>query len=166
LGHLLGLSVCDNATAAKRRVSASDAIDWPYTLFTPRGDSMNAHTLLAQEANHGSGGAIALLIYLVILVIVLVGCWKMFVKAGQPGWGILIPIYNTYLMIKVAGRPGWWLILMFIPLVNIIVGIIITVDVARNFGKGVGFVLGMIFLGFIFYPILGFGSAQYQPVAH
>lgn len=106
------------------------------------------------------------LIYLAIMVIVIAGCWKMFVKAGQPGWGILIPIYNVYLMIKIAGRPWWWLILMFIPLVNVIVGIIVTVDIARNFGKGIGFVLGMIFLGFIFYPILGFGSAEYRPVAH
>ena len=99
-------------------------------------------------------------------MIVIAGCWKMFVKAGQPGWGILIPIYNIYLMIKVAGRPGWWLILMLIPLVNFIVGIIVAADIARNFGKGIGFTLGLIFLGFIFYPILGFGSAQYRPVAH
>ena len=127
---------------------------------------MKAHfmTLLAQN-DHGSGGTIFLLVYLVILAVILAGCWKMFVKAGQPGWGILIPIYNAYLMIKVAGRPGWWLILMFIPLVNIIVGIVVTVDIARNFGKGIGFVLGMVFLGFIFYPILGFGSAEYRPVA-
>ena len=127
---------------------------------------MNAQllTLLAQH-DQGNGGAIFLLVYLVILVISIAGCWKMFVKAGQPGWGILIPIYNVYLMIKIAGRPGWWLILMFIPLVNVIMGIIVTADVARNFGKGIGFVLGMIFLGFIFYPILGFGSAEYRPVA-
>ena len=129
---------------------------------------MNAqHSDPVGPANHhGSGGGTIIFPYLlVILVIVIAGCWKMFVKAGQPGWGILIPIYNTYLMIKVAGRPGWWLILMFIPLVNIIVGIIVTADIARNFGKGIGFTLGMIFLGFIFYPILGFGSAQYRPVA-
>jgi len=123
-------------------------------------------TLLAQAVHHGSGGAIFSLIYLVILVIVIVGCWKMFVKAGQPGWGILIPFYNMYLMIKIAGRPGWWLVLMFIPLVNIILHIIVLADISRNFGKGIGFVLGLIFLPFIFYPILGFGSAQYRPVAH
>jgi len=92
------------------------------------------------------------------------GCERL--QAGQPGWGILIPIYNMYLMLKVAGRPGWWLILMFIPVVNIIVGIIITADIARNFGKGIGFVLGLLFLSVIFYPILGFGSAEYRPVAH
>jgi hypothetical protein len=118
------------------------------------------------QVGNGGIGFFGGLIYLAILVLVIAGCWKMFVKAGQPGWGILIPIYNLYLMIKVAGRPGWWLILMFIPLVNLIVGIVIAADIARNFGKGIGFVLGLIFLGFIFYPILGFGSAQYRPTAH
>ncbi len=121
--------------------------------------------LLAQADRSGGGGFLAALLSLVIIVVVLVGCWKMFVKAGQPGWGILIPFYNVYLMIKIAGRPGWWLILMFIPLVNFIVGIIIAADIARNFGKGIGFTLGLIFLGFIFYPILGYGSAEYRPVA-
>lgn len=94
------------------------------------------------------------------------GCWKVFVKAGQPGWGILIPIFNVYLMIKIAGRPGWYLILMFIPLINIVVSVLISIDIARNFGKGIGFAIGLFFLGFIFYPILGFGDARYQPVAH
>jgi uncharacterized membrane protein YoaK (UPF0700 family) len=69
-------------------------------------------------------------------------------------------------MIEIAGRPGWYLILMLIPLVNIAVGVLITVDIARNFGKGIGFALGLLFLGFIFDPILGFGDARYQPVAH
>jgi len=122
--------------------------------------------LLAQIERHESSNFIAPLVMLAIVVICIAGYWKMFVKAGQPGWGILIPIYNAYLMIKVAGRPGWWLILMFIPLVNIVVQIIVAIDTASNFGKGVGFALGMIFLPFIFYPILGFGDAQYHLVAH
>jgi len=128
---------------------------------------MNYQIMLwAQQNADGAGGALVFLIWLAIVVVVLVGCWKMFVKAEQPGWGILIPIFNAYLFIKVAGRPGWWLLLLFIPIVNIVVSIIITVDIARNFGKGVGFALGLIFLGFIFYPILGFGDAQFRPVPH
>jgi hypothetical protein len=119
--------------------------------------------LLAQTQRTGHGSAIGLIVYLAIVLAVLAGYWKVFVKAGKPGWGILIPIYNLYLMIKIAGRPGWYLILMLIPLVNIVVGIVITIDIARNFGKGIGFALGLIFLGFIFYPILGFGDARYQP---
>jgi len=84
-------------------------------------------TLLAQQDGGGGGlgGMLAFLIWLAIVVLVIAGCWKMFVKAGQPGWGILIPIYNAYLMVKIAGRPGWWLILFFIPLVNLIVSILI-----------------------------------------
>ena len=69
---------------------------------------------------------------------------------------------NTYFLIKVAGRPGWWLILMFIPLVNLIIWIILCIDVAKNFGKGTGFGVGLLLLPFIFFLILGFGSAQYQ----
>ena len=88
--------------------------------------------------------------------------WKVFSKAGQPGWAAIIPIYNIYVMCKIAGRPGWWLLLMLIPFVNFIIAIILNVDIAKRFGKGVGFAVGMTLLPFIFWPILGFGSAQYQ----
>jgi hypothetical protein len=87
--------------------------------------------------------------------------WKVFVKAGRPGWAVLVPIYNTYVFLKIAGKPGWWLIWFFIPLVNIIVGIIATVALAQSFGKGTGFAVGLIFLPVIFIPILAFGEAQY-----
>jgi hypothetical protein len=88
--------------------------------------------------------------------------WKVFTKAGQPGWASLIPIYNIYIWCKIVGRPGWWIILMLIPFVNFIILIILSIDMAKSFGKGVGFGLGLAFLGFIFLPVLGFGSAQYQ----
>ncbi len=100
--------------------------------------------------------------YFVIIILLIAAMWKVFSKAGQPGWAAIIPIYNIYVLCKVAGRPGWWLLLMLIPFVNIIIAIILNIDIAKNFGKGVGFGIGMIFLPFIFYPILGFGSAQYQ----
>jgi Family of unknown function (DUF5684) len=100
--------------------------------------------------------------YSVVLILVIASWWKMFTKAGQPGWAAIIPILNLYFFCKVAGRPGWWLILMLIPLVNFIIIIILCLDIAKAFGKGVGFGIGLIFLPFIFYPILAFGSAQYQ----
>lgn len=99
---------------------------------------------------------------IVFAVLMIASWWKMFSKAGQPGWAAIIPIVNLYFFCKVAGRPGWWLILMFIPLVNFIIIIILCLDVAKAFGKGAGFGIGLIFLPFIFYPILAFGSAQYQ----
>lgn len=99
---------------------------------------------------------------LAVLIVVIVGMWKVFEKAGQPGWGAIIPVYNLYLMTQIAGRPGWWVILMLIPVVNFIIGIILSMDIAKAFGKGAGFGLGLLLLGFIFYPILGFGDATFQ----
>ena len=88
--------------------------------------------------------------------------WKVFTKAGEPGWAILIPFYNLYVLCRIATRPGWWLILCLIPLVNFIIFIILDIDIAKNFGKGTGFGIGLLLLPIIFFPILGFGSAQYQ----
>jgi hypothetical protein len=107
-------------------------------------------------------GAVGGCIGLVIGLVVIIGLWKVFTKAGQPGWAAIIPIFNLYILCKVAGRPGWWLILMLIPFVNFIIAIIVCIDIAKNFGKGAGFGLGLAFLGFIFFPVLGFGSATYQ----
>lgn len=67
------------------------------------------------------------------------------------------------LVLKIAGKPLWWILLLLIPFVGIVIAIIVTIEVAKNFGKGTGFGLGLAFLGFIFYPILGFGDAKYQP---
>ena len=124
-------------------------------------------TTLAQNNGAGSaagavGALIFLLLYLAIIVVVIAGFWKMYTKAGQPGWAAIVPIYNLYIMCKIAGRPGWWVILLIIPYINLIFVIIIMLDLAKSFGKGIGFAVGMILLGFIFIPILGFGDAEYQ----
>ncbi len=101
-------------------------------------------------------------LFLALIVLYIVSMWKVYTKAGKPGWGVLIPFYNIYLLAKIAGKPGWWLILLLIPYVDIVFGIIVAVEVARNFGKSGGFAVGIIFLPFIFYPILAFGSATYR----
>ena len=67
------------------------------------------------------------------------------------------------LVLKIAGKPLWWILLLLIPFIGIVIAILVTIEVAKNFGKGTGFGLGLAFLGFIFYPILGFGDAKYQP---
>jgi hypothetical protein len=124
-------------------------------------------SFLAQETSFETStsgnqpGPVFWICYFAIIILLIASIWKVFSKAGQPGWASIIPIYNLYVMCKVAGRPGWWLILMLIPFVNIIILIILNVDIAKRFGKGVGFALGMIFLPFIFWPMLAFGSAQY-----
>lgn len=102
------------------------------------------------------------LFFVAIAVLVIAGFWKVFVKAGHPGWAAIIPIYNIYILLKIAGRPGWWLLLFLIPVVSFVIAIIVAIDVAKSFGKGTGFGVGLAFLGPIFYPILGFGDATYQ----
>jgi Family of unknown function (DUF5684) len=109
----------------------------------------------------GIMGALGL-VWVAVLVLMLAGLWKIFVKAGEPGWAAIIPIYNLVVMLKIVGRPTWWLVLFLIPFVNLIMMFVIAFDTAKVFGKGAGFALGMIFLSPIFYPILGFGSAKYQ----
>jgi len=102
------------------------------------------------------------LVILIVSVLIIFASWKVFEKAGQPGWACFIPIYNIYIMLKIAGKPGWWLILMFIPVVNFVAVIIMNISFAEAFGKGTGFGLGLTFLGFIFFPILAFGDAEFQ----
>ena len=102
---------------------------------------------------------IAILIYLLVIVFVIAGIWKAFEKAGQPGWACIIPFYNYYIMAKIGGVKNWWLI--FIPIANIVIAIMILHGVSKSFGKDAGFTVGLILLGFIFWPILGFGDVQY-----
>jgi hypothetical protein len=124
-------------------------------------------SLLAQVEYSYSGEAkppspLSMIVGLLIALLLIVAMWKVFTKAGQPGWASIIPIYNLYIWCKIVGRPGWWILLMLIPFVNIIVGIILCIDMAKSFGKGAGFGIGLALLGVIFFPILGFGNAQYQ----
>lgn len=117
-----------------------------------------------QSNGGGAVGGVAFLVLLGFLVVVLGGVWKAFEKAGQPGWGALVPIYNTYLMIRIGGNAWWWLLLLFVPLVNFFVALKVMIDVARAFGQGVGFGLGLGVLGFVFWPLLGFGGYEYLGV--
>lgn len=119
------------------------------------------HLLADTTVNSGGISPVVLIIELAIVVVVIAGVWQCFVKAGQPGWAAIIPFYNLYIMLKIAGRPGWWLILFLIPLVNVVFGIITYVDFAKAYGKGGGFAVGLILLGFIFFPILGFGDSRH-----
>jgi len=117
---------------------------------------------LAQRGEGGGfAGLIGSILYLALIVVVIAGMWKMYAKAGQPGWASIIPIYNIIVMLRMVGRPLWWILLLFIPIVNFVIAIIVMIDLAKSFGKGVGFALGLAFLSPIFIPILGFGSARY-----
>ena len=101
-------------------------------------------------------------IALVVLLVAIIGLWRMFTKAGKPGWAAIVPFYNFYTLLKIAGRPGWWLVLAFIPVVNIVVGSVVAIDLARAFGRGKLFgVFGLFLFSPVGYAILGFGTARY-----
>ncbi|HMO62378.1 MAG TPA: DUF5684 domain-containing protein [Ferruginibacter sp.] len=107
------------------------------------------------------GGAM-LTIGLCLAVIIIASLWKIFTKAGQEGWKAVIPIYNAYILLKIVGKPGWWLLLFIIPIVNYVFIIWTYNMLSKSFGKDEGFTVGLVLLGIVFFPILGFGSAVYQ----
>jgi len=127
--------------------------------------SLQAQETTDYTTSTGEVSPVSLIISLLIALLMIVAMWKVFTKAGQPGWASIIPIYNLYIWCKIVGRPWWWILLMLIPFVNFIILIILCIDTAKSFGKGVGFGIGLALLGIIFWPILGFGSAQYQGAA-
>lgn len=99
---------------------------------------------------------------LVLVVAMIVAMWRIFQKAGKPGWAALVPIYNSYVLLEIVGRPGWWLLLMFIPFANFVVTVIVALDLAKAFGKSQTFgIVGLILFSFVGYLILGFGKDQY-----
>lgn len=106
-------------------------------------------------------------VILVIFLVAVVAMWKMFAKAGQPDWAAIVPFYNIYIMLKIVGRPAWWLLLFFIPFVNIVISVVLALDTAKAFGKDALFgILGNFLFSPVGYLIIGFGSAKYVgPVA-
>jgi len=108
-----------------------------------------------------------MLVWLVAVVAVIAGWWKMFEKAGEAGWKSLIPLYNTWLYFRIAGRNGWGMLLLFIPFVNIVVLAVVAMDAAKHFGKSAGYGILALFL-FPFWGALelGFGQAKYVGPKH
>lgn len=100
--------------------------------------------------------------WLVVAVLAIAAMWKIFDKANKPGWAAIIPIYNVIVLLEVIGRPIWWVILFLIPFVNIVVGIVVAIDLAKSFGKDAVFgVIACWLFSIVGYLILGFGSAKY-----
>jgi len=118
--------------------------------------------ILAQYSNAPQGqGTGTLILEFALLVLLLAGMWKVFQKAGKPGWAAIIPIYNIIVLLQITGKPLWWIILYFIPFVNFVAVILVSIELAKRFGKSLAFGIGVALLPFIFYPILGFGDATY-----
>ena len=120
----------------------------------PRDPSLRSNPIPHREARG--------IIYLAIVVAVIAGWWQIFTKAGEAGWKAIIPIYNVIVILKIVGRETWWVILMLIPIVSFIVWIVVAIDLAKSFGRGTGFGVGLALLSPIFSLMLGFGSDTYK----
>lgn len=105
---------------------------------------------------------ISLFQFIIAIYFIVVG-WMIFEKAGQAGWKVLIPFYNTYILLKIVGKPGWWLILFFLPIINIIIAIIVAIKLGKVFGKdGLWSFFLILLLPFIGLSILAFSKAKYK----
>lgn len=103
-----------------------------------------------------------ILLYVAIIILAIAGMWKTYEKAGQPGWACLVPIYGVIILLRIVGKPWWWILLLLVPFVNLIIYVWVSNLLSKSFGKSEGFTVGLVLLGFIFFPILGFGDAKYQ----
>jgi hypothetical protein len=127
--------------------------------------TMISALLLQDQTNQTIGaavGGVMSIVMLAVAVVFIVGLWRVFTKAGQPGWAVLIPIYNAYILTKMAGRPGWWVVMLMIPLVNLAFAFVLAIDIAKAFGQSTVFGVVLLFLlGGVGYLVLGFGNYSY-----
>lgn len=106
-------------------------------------------------------GIISIIIYLIVMVVVVAGQWKLYEKAGKPGWACIVPIYGFIVLLEIINKPIWWIVLLIIPIANIIVLFLIYIELAKAFGKSAGYGVAMVFFGIVLIPMLGFGDAEY-----
>jgi len=103
----------------------------------------------------------AIVFYVAIIVLLIASMWTVYTKAGKPGWAAIIPIYNIIILLEIVGKPTWWVVLYFIPIVNIVISIMVYHQLSLSFGKDTGFTVGLVLLGIVFFPILAFSDAKY-----
>jgi hypothetical protein len=132
------------------------------SIVVPSPSGLSTADPFATVAPLGTGGALFgatfLVFFLSISVFFMLCTWRLFSKAGEPGWAALIPIYGTIVYLKIAGKPWWWIFILWL----VIPALIANIDLSKNFGRSTGFGVGLSFLPFIFLPILAFGPAQYR----
>ena len=120
----------------------------------------------SDSAAAAGGGAFATVLCLIIAVVAIVAMWKIFVKAGEPGWAAIIPLYNTYTLVKIAGLNPLLFLLFLVPFVNVVFAIYVMIKIGEAFGKTVGWsVIFLVILSFIGMLMLGFGSETYHKPA-
>jgi hypothetical protein len=116
----------------------------------------------AEQASAAASTTTSLLVLALVLLVV-VAMWKVFERAGEPGWAALVPLYNLYILTRVAQMSGWWVLAAFIPVLNIVFCFATSIGVAKRFNKSTGYGIGLALLPFIFYPMLAWGDVSPVP---
>jgi hypothetical protein len=130
-------------------------------------DFAQSTTIVVTSSESATISPVFWVVYILILVIALVANWKIFEKAGEAGWKVLVPFYNTFTLFRISGRNGWWFLAMLVPLVNIFIYIRLALDLAKHFGKSTMFaIFGLLIFSFIGYLMLGYGDAKYVGTKH
>lgn len=128
-------------------------------------DYTTVTTTQPQTASTAAAGGMVLIlgiVYLVVLILAIVSLWRIFTKANEAGWKSIVPIYNYITLLKIVGRPWWWILGLIIPIVQLVVLVIVSLDLAKSFGKSEVFgIFGLFLFGIVGYPMLAFGSAKY-----
>lgn len=130
----------------------------------------NTSSTLSPEAGAAMAGAslVFMLLYLAVIVVMVASLWKLFTKAGKPGWASIVPIYNNIVLLEIIGRPWWWLlIIMLVPFLGLWVAIVVMLDTAKAYGKSTGYGILLALVPVIGFPMLAFSkNANYVgPVA-
>lgn len=118
------------------------------------------------DYSYSSSGSLAfspviIIIWVILAIILIAANWRIYQKAGKPGWAAIIPIYNVIVLLEIVGKPVWWFLLFLVPCVNIVFVVWTYNLLSKSFGKSEGFTVGLVLLGIVFFPILGFGPATY-----
>lgn len=123
------------------------------------------YTTIGSDYGYGASSGLGTMVgvYSVVWLAIIVAMWKVFTKAGKPGWAAIIPFYNTYTLFDMVYGDGCKFLFLLVPFYNIYISIKLYIDLASAFGKSGGFVVGLIFLNPIFMCILGFGPAVFEP---
>lgn len=101
------------------------------------------------------------IVLLILSVVIIIANWKIYTKAGKPGWASIVPIYNYVVLFQIAKMNPWLILLLLVPIANVVVIIMLYINLAKAFGKSSGFAVGLIFLNFIFTLILAFDDSKY-----
>ena len=110
----------------------------------------------------GLFGLVFAVVALALVVVMIASMWKIFDKAGKPGWAAIVPIYNIIVLLEIIEKPIWWIVLFFLPFANVVAAVLIDIELAKKFGKDALFGIGLLLLPIVFFPILAFGSARYK----